>query len=122
MEGPGGSKTVLGSSWFGSLVVLWFEIASFALLGSFGGRFGVLLGSFWCFFGLLKVLESSFRRRFLVFMLSLCLLLFRPRVRRFVLVNSSTHQPMALGHFLTRPLGHLVRSFEQQTLEPFDVC
>ena len=105
LEGPWGSKTVLKSSWFGSLVVLWFEIASFALLGSFWGRFGVLLGSFWCFFGLLKVLESSFRRRFLVFMVSLCSLLFRPRVRRFVLVNSSTHQPMALRHFLTRPGG-----------------
>ena len=94
------------SSWFGSLVVLWFEIASFALLGSFWNRFGVLLGSFWCFFGLLKVLESSFRRRFLVFMVSLCSLLFRPRVRRFVFVNlstyllvySSTHGPSALSY------------------------
>ena len=73
------------------------------VLGSF---WGVLLGSFWCFFGLLKVLESSFRRRFLVFMVSLCSLLFRPRVRRFVLVNlstyllvySSTHGPSALSN------------------------
>ena len=70
----------------------------------------MLLGSFWYVFGLLKVLESSFRRRFLVFMVSLCSLLFRPRVRRFVFVNlstyllvySSTHGPSALS---TRPGG-----------------
>ena len=74
----------------------------FFCLGSFWGRFWVLLGSFRCFFGLPKVLESSLRRRFLVFMVSLCSLLFRPRVRRFVLVNSSTHlliNPWPFGTF-----------------------
>ena len=97
---------VLGSSRFGSLVVLWFGIAFLIVLGSFWGRFGEFLGSFWCFFWLLKVLESSFRRRFLVFMVSLCSLLFRPRVRRFVLVNSSTHlliNPWPFGTFQPGP-------------------
>ena len=84
-----------------------FGIASLALLGSFWGRFWMLLGSFWCFFGLLKVLESSFRRRFLVFMVSLCSLLFRPRVRRFVLDNLSTYLLIYLSTRLraTRPGG-----------------
>ena len=48
------------------------------LLGSFVGAPGVVL----VLFGLLKVLESSFRHRFLVFMVSLCSLSFHPRVRR----------------------------------------
>ena len=114
----GGVKTVLGSTWLGFLVVLWFEIASFALLGSFWGRCWVLPGSFWCFFELLKVLESSFRRRFLVFMVSLCSLLFRPRVRRFVFVNlstyllvySSTHGPSTLSSAARRTARCAIKS------------
>ena len=39
-----------------------------AVLGSFSGHFRVLLGAFWCLGGLLKVLSSSFRGRFLVVM------------------------------------------------------
>ena len=58
--GPLGSKTVLKSPWFGSLVVLWFEIASFGLLGSFWGRFGVLLGSSFAFWELLLWIVSVF--------------------------------------------------------------
>ena len=86
-----GSKTVLKSSWFGSLVVLSFGIAFLVVLGSFGGRFGALRGSFWCFFG------SSTRR-------------FYPSTHQLVasthqLINLSTHHPMALRHFLTRPGG-----------------
>ena len=48
----GRSKTVLKSSWFGSLVVLSFGIAFLVVLGSFSGRFWALRGSFWCFFGI----------------------------------------------------------------------
>ena len=48
----GGSKSVLGSSWFGALVVLSFGVAFLAVLGSFWGRFGALRGSFLCFFGI----------------------------------------------------------------------
>ena len=47
----GGSKTVLGSFWFASLVVLSFGITVLDVLGSFWGRFGSLRGLFWCFFG-----------------------------------------------------------------------
>ena len=55
------------------------------------GRFGALRGSFWCFF------SSSTHR-------------FYPSTRQLVasthqLINLSTHHPMALRHFLTRPGG-----------------
>ena len=46
------SKTVLGSSWIGSLVVLSFGIAFLVVLGSFWARFWALRGSFWCSFGI----------------------------------------------------------------------
>ena len=87
----GRSKTVLKSSWFGSLVVLSFGIAFLVVLGSFWGRFWALRGSFWCFFG------SSTHR-------------FNPSTHQLVdsthqLINLSTHQPMAPRHFLTRPGG-----------------
>ena len=106
LGGPGGVQDGLRAV----LERFFFRLAVFvrflALLDSFWGRFWVLLGSFWCFFELLKVLESSFRRRFLVFLVSLCSLLFRPRVRRFVLVNSSTHlliNPWPFGTFQPGP-------------------
>ena len=87
----GGSKTVPRSSWFDPFFVLSFGIAFLVVLGSFGGRFGALRGSFWCFFG------SSTRR-------------FYPSTHQLVasthqLINLSTHHPMALRHFLTRPGG-----------------
>ena len=87
----GRSKTVPRSSWFGPFFVLSFGIAFLVVLGSFGGRFGALRGSFWCFFG------SSTRR-------------FYPSTHQLVasthqLINLSTHHPMALRHFLTRPGG-----------------
>ena len=72
----GRSKMVPRSSWFGPFFVLSFGIAFFTVLGSFWGRFWALRGAFWCFFG-------SSTHRF----------------------NPSTHQPMALRHFLTRPGG-----------------
>ena len=49
----GGSKTVLGSSWFGSFFVLWFRFAFLSLLGSSWGRFGVLLVPFSAFLELI---------------------------------------------------------------------
>ena len=87
----GGSKTVPRSSWFGPFFVLSFGIAFLVVLGSFWGRFGALRGSFWCFFG------SSTHR-------------FNPSTHQLVdsthqLINLSTHHPMALRHFLTRPGG-----------------
>ncbi len=87
----GGSKTVLGSSWFGPFFVLSFGIAFLVVLGSFWGRFWALCGSVWCFFGI-----STHR--------------FNPSTQQLVdathqLINLSTHQPMALRHFLTRPGG-----------------
>ena len=87
----GGSKTVLGSSWFGPFIVLSFGIAFLVVLGSFWGRFWALCGSVWCFFGI-----STHR--------------FNPSTQQLVdathqLINLSTHQPMALRHFLTRPGG-----------------
>ena len=112
--GPWGGRTVMLIGPLGLLDGLEIVLVRFsgrlvglgAVLGSFWGRFWVLLGSFRCFFGLLKVLESSFRRRFLVFMVSLCSWLFRPRVRRFVLVNSSTRlliYPWPFGTFQPGP-------------------
>ena len=61
------------------------------VLGSSWGRFWALRGSFWCFFGI-----STHR--------------FNPSTHQFIdsthqLINLSTHQPMALRHFLTRPGG-----------------
>ena len=86
-----GSKTVPRSSWFGPFSVLSFGIAFLVVLGSFWGRFWALRGSFWCFFG------SSTHR-------------FNPSTHQLVdsthqLINLSTHHPMALRHFLTRPGG-----------------
>ena len=43
-SGLWGSKTVLGSSWFGSFFVLRFGVDFSTLLGLSWGRFGVLLG------------------------------------------------------------------------------
>ena len=85
------SKTVPRSSWFGPFFVLSFGIPFLVVLGSFWGRFGALRGSFWCFFG------SSTHR-------------FNPSTHQLVdsthqLINLSTHHPMALRHFLTRPGG-----------------
>ena len=87
----GGSKTVPRSSWFGPFFVLSFGIAFLVVLGSFWGRFWALCGSVWCFFGI-----STHR--------------FNPSTQQLVdathqLINLSTHQPMALRHFLTRPGG-----------------
>ena len=87
----GWSKTVQRSSWFGPFFVLSFGIAFLVVLGSFGGHFWALRGSFWCFFGI-----STLR--------------FNPSTHQFIdsnhqLINLSTHQPMALRHFLTRPGG-----------------
>ena len=78
------SKTVPGSSWFGSFFVLSFGIAFWVVLGSFWGRFWPLRGSFWCFFG------SSTRR-------------FNPSTHQLV---DSTHQlinPWPFGTFLPGP-------------------
>ena len=88
---PGRSKTVPRSSWFGPFFVLSFGIAFFVVLGSFWGRCWALRGSFWCFFSI-----STHR--------------FNPSTHHFIdlthqLINLSTHQPMALRHFLTRPGG-----------------
>ena len=103
-SGPlGASKTVLGSSGFGSLVVLWFEIASFALLGSFWGRFWCSWGRFGAFGGFL----TCFNRRFVV--VSSCLWYRCVRccfVLVFVvscslthlLIYSSTHGPSTLSN------------------------
>ena len=62
----GGSETVLGSSWFGSLVVLWFGFAWLIVLGSSWDRFGMLLGVFRSFGGHFCAfwgLSSGFRGR-----------------------------------------------------------
>ena len=40
----------------GKIETVWFGFPSLIVLGSSWGRFWVLLGSFWCFWGLLKVL------------------------------------------------------------------
>ena len=74
-----GSKTVLKSSWFGSLVVLSFGIAFLVVLGSSWGRFWALRGSFWCFFGI--------------------------STHRF---NPSTHQLVASTHQLINPSIQLI--------------
>ena len=98
----GGSKTVLGSTWLGSLVVLWFEFASFVW-----ARFGVVFGCSWGRFGAFLGSLRCLNRRFVV--ASLCLW-FRCVRCCFVLVfvvscslthlliYSSTHGPSALSN------------------------
>ena len=105
---PWRSKTVLGSSWFGPFFVLSFGIALLVILGSFWGRFGALRGSFWCFFG------SSTHR-------------FNPSTHQLVdsthqLINLSTHQPMALRHFLTRPGGLRAARLNNLSRLVFSAC
>ena len=95
----GGSKTVLKSSWFGSLVVLSFGIAFLVVLGSSWGRF-------WSSWAPLRVFFGRSGGRFGAFSAfqlidSTCQLI-NSSIR---LINSSTHQPLALRHFLTRPGG-----------------
>ena len=112
LEGPWGSKTVLKSSWFGSLVVLSFGIAFLVVLGSFWGRFWALRGSFWCFFGISTHRFNPSTHQFVdsthqlinppIQLIKPSSHRFNPSTHRF---NSSTHQPMALRHFLTRPGG-----------------
>ena len=109
--GPmGGSKTVLGSSGFGPFFVLRLGIAFWTLSGA-SCRSGSLFWSSWAplavVFGRLGLLLGS-----LLAAPEIVLVLFRhfnssiqpvnSPTRRF---NSSTHQPMALRHFLTRPGG-----------------
>ena len=108
----GGSKTVLKSSWFGSLVVLSFGIAFLVVLGSSWGRFWALRGSFWCFFGISTHRFNPSTHQFVdsthqlinppIQLIKPSSHRLNPSTHRF---NSSTHQPMALRHFLTRPGG-----------------
>ena len=79
----GGSKTVLKSSWFGSLVVLSFGIPFLVVLASSWGRFWPLRGSFWCFF---RHFNSSIQP-------------INSSTRRF---NPSTHQPIDSTHQLIK--------------------
>ena len=86
-----GPKIVLVRSFFRLVVRDRFFGRLGVVLGSLWGRFGALRGSFWCFFG------SSTHR-------------FNPSTHQLVdsthqLINLSTHHPMALRHFLTRPGG-----------------
>ena len=66
-----GSKSVLRSSWFGSLVVLSFGVAFLAVLGSFWGALGVVWVLFRRFNSSIQPINSSSRR-----------------------FNPSTHQPI----------------------------
>ena len=96
--GPRRSQDRLGS-------VLFSSCRSGSLFWSFWGRFGALRGSFWCFFG------SSTHR-------------FNPSTHQLVdsthqLINLSTHHPMALRHFLTRPGG--LRAARLNNFESFEI-
>ena len=99
-SGPlGGSKTVLKSSWFGSLVVLSFGIAFLVVLGSSWGRF-------WSSGAPLRVVFGRSGGRFGAFSAFQLIDSTRQLINSSIqLINSSTHQPMALRHFLTRPGG-----------------
>ena len=106
------SKTVLGSSWVSSLVVLSFGIAFLVVLGSSWGRFWALRGSFWCFFGISTHRFNPLTHQFVDSTPQLIdppIQLIKPSSHRFNLsthrFNSSTHQPMALRHFRNRPGG-----------------
>ena len=72
-------------------------VVRFRFFLSSWARFGVVVGCSWGRFGVF----GGF-----VFMVSLCSLLFRPRVRRFVLVDLSTHlliNPWPFGTFSPGP-------------------
>ena len=123
-SGPlGASKTVLKSSWFGSLVVLSFGIAFLVVLGSSWGRFWALRGSFWCFSRHFNSSIQPITHQFVdsthqhinppIQLIKPSSHRFNPSTHRF---NSSTHQPMALRHFLTRPGGLRAARLNQNSL------
>ena len=99
---PGRSKTVPRSSWFGPFFVLSFGIAFLVVLGSSWGRF-------WSSWAPLRVVFGRSGGRFGAFF-GISTHRFNPSTHQLVdathqLINLSTHQPMALRHFLTRPGG-----------------
>ena len=95
----GRSKTVLESSWFGPFFVLSFGIAFLVVLGSSWGRF-------WSSWAPLRVVFGRSGGRFGAFSAFQLIDSTRQLINSSIqLINLSTHQPMALRHFLTRPGG-----------------
>ena len=92
-DGPRRSQDRLGSVLFSSCRSGSLFWSSWAPLGVVFGRLGLLLGSFLAAPGVVLVLFRHFNSSIQPVNSS---------TRRF---NSSTHQPMALRHFLTRPGG-----------------
>ena len=84
--GPRRSQDRLGS-------ILLSSCRSGSLFWPSWGRFGLVLGSFWGALGVVLVLFRHFNSSIQPV---------NSLTRRF---NSSTHRPMALRHFLTRPGG-----------------
>ena len=93
LGGPRRSQDRLGSVLFSSCRSGSLFWSSWAPLGVVFGRLGLLLGSFLAAPGVVLVLFRHFNSSIQPVNSS---------TRRF---NSSTHQPMALRHFLTRPGG-----------------
>ena len=81
----GGSKTVLGSSWFGPFFVLRFGFVFWSLLGASWCLLGVHLGSFWAFW------KASWGR----FGVSGCILVLLGATKKHLLVDS-THEGSAM--------------------------
>ena len=105
-EGPrGGSKTVLGSSWFSLLFVLRLGIAFCTVLGPACGRFGALLASFWTILGslgpVLGRLGLSWGRFWTLWMAFWVPII----LTSLQLIDVSSLQPTALQHLTTRPGG-----------------
>ena len=93
------SKTVPRSSWFGPFFVLSFGIAFLVVLGSSWGRF-------WSSWAPLRVVLGRSGGRFGAFSTFQLIDSTRQLINSSIqLINLSTHQPMALRHFLTRPGG-----------------
>ena len=98
LEGPWGSKTVLKSSWFGSLVVLSLGIAFLLVLGSFWGNLG-RSGSRFGAFSAFQLIDSTYQ-------------LVNSSIQT---INSSTHQLIDSTH---QPINSIPKVDELSTTRP----
>ena len=101
----GGSKTVLGSSWFGPCFVLRLGIAFCTVLGPSCGRFGALLASFWTILGSLGPVLGRLGLswgRFCTLWMAFGVPIILTSLQ---LIDVSSLQPTALRHFTSRPGG-----------------
>ena len=99
----------MGSSWFGSLVVLSFGIAFLAVLGSFWSRFGVVLGCSGGRFGAFSAFQ-------------LCDSTHQPINSSIQPINSSTHRFNSSTHQLIdsthQPINSIPKVDELSTTRP----